>query len=46
MTVHALPRRAEEISEAYRRLTHPDEMGELFKVMAVTGRNWPEPGGF
>jgi SAM-dependent MidA family methyltransferase len=40
------PRRAEEISEAYHRLTHPDEMGELFKVMAVTGKNWPEPGGF
>ena len=40
------PRRAEEIGEAYRRLTHPDEMGELFKVMAVTGRRWPGPGGF
>ena len=40
------PQRAEEIGEAYRRLTHPDEMGELFKVMAVTGRNWPDPGGF
>ena len=40
------PRRAEEIGEAYRRLTHPDEMGELFKVMAITGRRWPEPGGF
>ena len=40
------PRRAEEIGEAYRRLTHPDEMGELFKVMAVTGKHWPEPGGF
>jgi len=40
------PRRAEEIGEAYRRLTHPDEMGELFKVMAVTGRRWPNPGGF
>ena len=40
------PRRAQEIGDAYRRLTHPDEMGELFKVMAVTGRRWPEPGGF
>jgi NADH dehydrogenase [ubiquinone] 1 alpha subcomplex assembly factor 7 len=40
------PRRADEIGEAYRRLTHPDEMGELFKVMAVTGKHWPEPGGF
>ena len=40
------PRRAEEIGAAYRRLTDPGEMGELFKVMAVTGRRWPEPGGF
>ena len=40
------PNRAHEIGDAYRRLTHPDEMGELFKVMAVTGRRWPEPGGF
>jgi SAM-dependent MidA family methyltransferase len=40
------PRRADEIAAAYRRLTHPEEMGELFKVMAVTGRRWPEPGGF
>jgi NADH dehydrogenase [ubiquinone] 1 alpha subcomplex assembly factor 7 len=40
------PSRAQEIGEAYRRLTHPDEMGELFKVMAITGRGWPDPGGF
>jgi len=40
------PRRADEIAAAYRRLTHPEEMGELFKVMAVTGRRWPEPGAF
>ena len=40
------PSRAAEIGAAYRRLTHPDEMGELFKVMAVTGRRWPNPGGF
>jgi len=40
------PRRADEIAAAYRRLTDPEEMGELFKVMAVTGRRWPEPGGF
>ena len=46
MLARNAPRRAEEIGEAYRRLTHPDEMGELFKVMAVTGKHWPEPGGF
>ena len=38
--------RAGEIGEAYRRLTHPDEMGQLFKVLAVTGKRWAEPGGF
>lgn len=46
MLARSAPHRADEIGEAYRRLTHPDEMGELFKVMAVTGQNWPEPGGF
>ncbi len=40
------PSRANEIGQAYRRLTHPEEMGELFKVMAVSGRGWPEPTGF
>jgi NADH dehydrogenase [ubiquinone] 1 alpha subcomplex assembly factor 7 len=42
----AAPQRAHEIADAYRRLTHADEMGALFKVMAVTGRGWPTPGGF
>jgi NADH dehydrogenase [ubiquinone] 1 alpha subcomplex assembly factor 7 len=40
------PHRAKEIGEAYRRLTHPEEMGQLFKVMAVTGASWPAPAGF
>jgi len=40
------PYRAKEIGEAYRRLTHPEEMGQLFKVMAVTGASWPAPAGF
>ena len=40
------PDRADEIAEAYRRLTHPDEMGSLFKVMAVCAPEWPEPAGF
>ncbi|WP_420142211.1 SAM-dependent methyltransferase [Sphingomonas sp.] len=40
------PLRADEIAAAYRRLTAPDEMGELFKVMAITAHGWPEPAGF
>jgi NADH dehydrogenase [ubiquinone] 1 alpha subcomplex assembly factor 7 len=40
------PGRAEEIGAAYRRLTHPDEMGALFKVMAVSAPGWPAPAGF
>ncbi|WP_294395531.1 SAM-dependent methyltransferase [uncultured Sphingomonas sp.] len=42
----AAPARADEIATAYRRLTHPDEMGELFKVISVVAPGWPEPGGF
>jgi NADH dehydrogenase [ubiquinone] 1 alpha subcomplex assembly factor 7 len=40
------PVRSEEIAAAYRRLTAPEEMGELFKVMAITAPHWPEPAGF
>ncbi|WP_116091076.1 class I SAM-dependent methyltransferase [Sphingomonas crusticola] len=42
----AAPDQAEEIGAAYRRLTHPGAMGQLFKVMAATAPGWPEPGGF
>ncbi len=40
------PARGDEIAAAYRRLTHPDEMGRLFKVMSVVAPNWPDPAGF
>ncbi|WP_420137907.1 class I SAM-dependent methyltransferase [Sphingomonas sp.] len=46
MLARRAPDQADAIGQAYRRLTHPDAMGELFKVMAVTAPNWPEPGGF
>jgi SAM-dependent MidA family methyltransferase len=36
----------EEIVAAHRRLTHPDEMGHLFQVMALGPRNAPPPPGF
>jgi NADH dehydrogenase [ubiquinone] 1 alpha subcomplex assembly factor 7 len=31
---------------AHRRLTHPEEMGSLFKVLALTGAGAPLPPGF
>ena len=31
---------------AHRRLTHPDEMGTLFKAMAIIDRDSPLPPGF
>lgn len=31
---------------AYRRLTHPDEMGTLFKVMSLTSPDTPALPGF
>jgi SAM-dependent MidA family methyltransferase len=46
MLARRTPDQAETIGAAYRRLTHPDAMGTLFKVMAVTAPHWPEPGGF
>ena len=40
------PEKAEEVEAARHRLTDPEEMGELFKVMAITGTDWPEGAGF
>jgi SAM-dependent MidA family methyltransferase len=31
---------------AHRRLTHPDEMGQLFKAFAITAIGAPTPAGF
>ena len=42
----AHPERAEEIATGHRRLTHADEMGRLFKVIAVHSPGWPAPAGF
>jgi SAM-dependent MidA family methyltransferase len=41
----ASPARAEEIRAAVHRLTAPEEMGSLFKVMALTAQDWPIPAG-
>ena len=34
------------VAAAHRRLTHPDEMGHLFKTLAVHPRGMPPPPGF
>ncbi len=41
-----VPDRAAEIAAAHQRLTAPDAMGTLFRAMALTGKDWPVPGGF
>jgi SAM-dependent MidA family methyltransferase len=40
------PDRAEEIDAARARLSDADQMGQLFKVMAIHGPSWPAPVGF
>ena len=40
------PDRADDIASALARLTSPDEMGELFKVIALHSPDWPTPAGF
>ena len=39
------PADTESISAARRRLCDEGEMGRLFKVIALTGRDWPEMAG-
>jgi len=40
------PDRADEIGVATRRLTAPDQMGDLFKVIAIHSPEWATPAGF
>ena len=40
------PDRADELAAARERLTGPDAMGDLFKVMAFSARDWPRGAGF
>ena len=42
----AVPRQAEALASARRRLTDADQMGNLFKVLALTAPHWPQPAGF
>jgi SAM-dependent MidA family methyltransferase len=40
------PERAEELAAAAERLTGRNQMGELFKVIAIHSPDWPAPAGF
>ncbi|MEE4349145.1 MAG: SAM-dependent methyltransferase [Pacificimonas sp.] len=41
----AQPGHREDIAAAVRRLTGPDQMGALFKALALHAPNWPAPAG-
>ena len=41
----AAPTQADVIATAYRRLSAAEEMGRLFKVLALIAPAWPEPAG-
>lgn len=43
---NANPGQAREIGSSLERLTAPDQMGELFKVIAIHSPDWPAPAGF
>ena len=40
------PERAHDIGAALHRLTADDQMGTLFKVVAIHSPEWPSPAGF
>jgi NADH dehydrogenase [ubiquinone] 1 alpha subcomplex assembly factor 7 len=42
----AAPARADTLLAARNRLVQPDQMGRLFKAVAITAPGWPVPGGF
>lgn len=46
MLCNANPQRAEDINAALDRLTSDDQMGSLFKVIAIHAADWPSPAGF
>ena len=42
----ANPERIPELEKAVDRLCHEEQMGQLFKVMAIHAPDWPAPAGF
>jgi NADH dehydrogenase [ubiquinone] 1 alpha subcomplex assembly factor 7 len=46
MLAKAAPDRSDEIAAARARLADADQMGTLFKAMAIVAPGWPAPAGF
>jgi len=42
----AAPDSAQAVEAAFQRLTAPDQMGVLFKVLGLAGKDWPDGAGF
>jgi SAM-dependent MidA family methyltransferase len=42
----ANPERSDELAAAVQRLSGGDQMGDLFKVIAIHSPDWPQPPGF
>jgi NADH dehydrogenase [ubiquinone] 1 alpha subcomplex assembly factor 7 len=42
----ASPARAERFAAALERLVAPEQMGTLFKVLGLAGKDWPVGAGF
>lgn len=42
----AAPDKADQVISARNRLANPEEMGSLFKVLAITSAEWSTPEGF
>ena len=42
----ANPKRADDVQSALERLTASDQMGKMFKVLAIHAPEWPAPAGF
>jgi len=42
----ANPQHAERLAREVNRLTHPDQMGALFKAICISSPNLPPPAGF
>ena len=44
--LRANPDRTDDVQTALQRLTGDDQMGQLFKVIAIHSPKWPAPAGF